>query len=144
MKNGTTLAHLAQLREQQGVHDANYETLQLQRTRETYAAYYNRFQDILQADEEGYEVIITVRSLTKEVTLTNEEGQESFDITALFQKWGNKLSALHHEITDKLIKIENGEPLDGAMHGTGNALLVQAHALCLPQPEGVTPVANAA
>jgi len=144
MKNGTALAHLAQLREQSSVHDANYEALKLQRLRETYCAYYRRFQDILQADEEGYEIIITVRSLTKEITLTNEEGQESFDITALFQKWGNRLDALHQEIVDTLIKVEKGEVLDDTMNGTGSALTVQAHAICMPQHETPTEVANAA
>lgn len=144
MKNGTALAHLAQLRDQQGVHDANFETLKLQRTRETYAAYYNRLQDILQADDEGYELVITVRSLTREVTLANDEGQASFDITALFELWGNKLNALHQEIADKLIKIENGEPLDSAMSGTGDPLLIQAHAMCMPQPETPSKVARAA
>lgn len=140
MKLTTTPAPtLAALRQQKYVHDAGAETLKLQRTREIYAALYQRFQDVLRLDDEGYEVTITVRGLSRTLTLSAAETEACFNLDEMYAVLGNRLNAHHAEILDMLLKVEGGTPLD-SQEGTDEPLLHQALALCLPAPTPATEV----
>lgn len=131
MKNAAALADLAILREQTSIHDAGYETLKLQRSREIYGALYQRFQDLLRLDDEGYEITITLRGASRTVTLTTDEAEACFNLSDIYGVLGNRLNAQHTQILDVLLAIEKGTPLD-FMDGTNDPLLRQALALCLP------------
>lgn len=124
-------ATLTLLSQQQAPHDAGYETLKLQRAREIYAALYQRMQDALRLDDEGYEVSIVLRGPSRTLTLTADEADTCFNLNEIYAVLGKRLSAKQAEIMDLLLKVESGTPLDSE-EGTDDPLLHQALALCLP------------
>lgn len=136
----TTAPDFAALREQHGVHDANYALLKLARTRAIYGTLYQRLQDVLHIDDEGCEVTITLRSHSKTLTLTSAETDECFSLCEIYGVLGSRLNALSAEILDLLAATKDALP--AAFEGTNDPLMIQAHALCMPQPQATAEVAS--
>lgn len=124
-----TPTDFAALREVSSPHDAGYKTKQLARRRAHYAALFQRYQDALTIDDEGYEVSITIRSVSKSLTLTSAEAEHCFNLTELYGKLGAHLNALRAEIMD-LLADPSAEA--AGFEGTDEPLLHEALALCLP------------
>ncbi|MGI4863721.1 MAG: hypothetical protein ACRYFZ_07325 [Janthinobacterium lividum] len=142
------------LKKVESAHDVDYLAGQLARRRAHFAFLFQRYQDLLTLDDEGYEVSITLTSATKTVTLSRAEGEDSFDMTALYEKHGNHMAALQAEILDLLENKQDGSHKDfGLWEGTGAPDMRQVVALCMPQsttpapadsPAPTTPDAKAA
>jgi len=120
------------LRNIDSVHDAGFKAQHLARRRAHYAALFQRYQDAVAINDEEYEVSITIRSVSKSLTLTAAESDAAFDITAIYEKLGKKLDALKDEIID-LLTDESIEDKKGCFAGTDDPLMHQAHNLCMPQ-----------
>lgn len=134
----TTTVSLAEL-SKEAAHDANFEVLQLQRKRAIYATTYQRMQEVLHLDDEGYEVSITLRSHSKTLTLTAAEGAQCFDSGELYTCIGGQLRALQAQILQILQRVEDGQPL-GSQEGTDTPQMHQVLALCMPQVAAPTTV----
>lgn len=122
------------LREQNSVHNAGYEQRELARLRAFYAILYGRYNDSLAIDTAGYEVSITLTSLSGSLTLTQDEASLAFDITALYDTWSKKMDALKDQIVDMVEQQqkEGGKETPG-YEGFNDPEAHQALALCLPQ-----------
>lgn len=139
MKNGTRIAELTKLQQQQNVHNTGIEAIELGQRRVAYAALYQRLLDLMQLDEEGFEVSITLRGLTKTVALSAAEAKMCFDNSPLYADLTEALNKRHAVIIGTLLKVECGTPLDSE-DGADNGARGGALALCLPPPP--TPPAN--
>jgi len=123
------------LKKVESAHDVDYLAGQLARRRAHFAFLFQRYQDLLTLDDEGYEVSITLTSATKTVTLSRAEGEDSFDMTALYEKHGNHMAALQAEILDLLENKEKNQHKDfGLWEGTDAPTMRQVVTLCMPQP----------
>lgn len=143
----TPTVDFAALREVESAYDVAFKAKQLARRRAHYAFLFQRYQDMLTLDDEGYEVSITLKSATKEVTLNSTESGDCFDITNMYSQLGKKLGALQDEILDLLADF-NKEDTTSTFAGTDKPIMHQVVALCMPQavaPAEVQPTApNAA
>ena len=115
-----------------GAHDAGYKAKQLARRRAHYAALFQRYQDLLTLDDEGFEVSITLRSATKTVVLSAKESERAFDLSELYDQHGKHMGALQDEIIDLLREKDDDDT--GLWAGTDLLIMHQIVALCMPQP----------
>jgi hypothetical protein len=136
MKLATTPAlDFATLKEVESAHDVDYMNGKLARRRAHFAFCFQRYQDLLTLDDEGYEVSITLKSATKTVTLTAAESEDAFDLGNIYQKFSGQLAALQAEILDLLENKQKGKHKDfGLWEGTDAPIMRQVVALCMPQP----------
>jgi hypothetical protein len=137
MKLATTATALdyTALREVQSTHDVDYLNGKLARRRAHFAFLFQRNQDLLTLDDEGYEVSITLKSATKTVTLTAAESEDAFDLGNIYQKLSGQLAALQAQILDLLENKQEGKHKDfGLWEGTDAPIMRQVVALCMPQP----------
>jgi hypothetical protein len=104
--------------------DLNMEARKLARLRLEFGALYQQYQDMLQADDEGMEVTITIRSTTKTLTL-RDTNLDYFNTGDYYQSVGTYLDHLQKQI----IALQD------------HAMGIHALALCLPeQPATTEPV----
>jgi hypothetical protein len=122
--------------------DLNMEARKLARLRLEFGALYQQYQDMLQADDEGMEVTITIRSTTKTLTL-RDTNLDYFNTGDYYQSVGTYLDQLQKAILELHEKKQTtGLDMGGsAADLQDHAMGIHALALCLPeQPATTEPV----
>jgi len=138
----TTAPDFAAIKAVASVVDLNMEARKLARLRLEFGALYQQYQDVLQADDEGMEVTITIRSTTKTLKL-RDTGLDYFNTGDYYQNVGTYLDHLQKQIIELHEKAQTtGLDKGGsAADQQDQAMGVHALALCLPeQPTTAEPV----